>query len=490
MKNIYYWPGFLICGALLLPFAVFAIRLGSIDIPEDFQFLSVVGWTCFQAGLSAFICLGLALFGARGLLAFAHKRYYFLIESCALLPCLIPSLILVISSAQLIELAFPFPFGLGTLIFFQAVAYTGLCSAALARTLLRESFFLEEWAYVHGASPWLFMRAIAKTVLWKDIKTLWVLVFAGAFAGLSLPLLTAGGSLFSLEFFIYEKLKYPSEWPAAAFLIILQAAFIFFICLKGFARPAPPPRPSFSRGRMRLLPKAWLVSIPAIPFLMSWGGLLFVSDTGAFRKFWELKFFLFSSAMSSLAIGLGTGALVLAMLCLMALSFQNIKARKFAASFVNPGATLTGFAFLLLPLYGKGFVLIKWVLGLSLLFFPLLYRFRGEMALEKLKEQAETARFLGAGPGLIFRRILWPQSRGVFFLCSGMAGFWACGDFAYSLIVSQGNWNLALAAHDFFSSYRLDLAVLTGGLLLLLSFLILLFWAGMAFVFDRKFALL
>ena len=491
--GLFYWLGWLVCGALLLPLAVFALRLRRLGFPEDLQFLQAIGWTSLQAGLAALISVWLALFGARGLLAFSRKKLYVLIEAGALLPCLIPPLILTVSAANLTELAFPFPFGFGALVFFQAMTYTGLCSAALARAALREAGGLEEWAFVHGASPWLFMKTAAKTILRKDIKTLSVMVFAGAFCSLSLPLLTAGSPLFSLEFFIYEQLKHPSKWPAAAFLILLQAAFIFWICLKGFAPPPesrPLPEGPAKKGKMRLLPSPYMIVIPLIPFFMSWGGLLFVSDAAAFGRLWDLRGFLFPAAMASLASGFGAGALVLALLALMALSFQNTKARKFAASFVNPGAALTGFAFLLLPLpYGKPAVLAKWILGLSLLFFPLLYRFRGELALQKLSHQAETARFLGAGWGMIFRKILWPQSRGVFFLCSGMAGFWACGDFSYSLIVSQGHWNLALAAHDFFSSYRLDLAVLAAGLLLILSFFVLLFWAGLGFVFDKKPAL-
>ena len=148
-----------------------------------------------------------------------------------------------------------------------------------------------------------------------------------------------------------------------------------------------------------------------------------------------------------------------------------------------------GFAFLLLPFYGELAVLVKWTVGLSLILFPLIYRFQGERALERLSHQVGTARFLGAGWGLVFRDILWPQSRSLFFLCAGLTSFWACGDFAYSLIVSSGHWNLSLLVYDFFSSYRLNEAILLSWLLLFLSFFVFLFWLGVAFVFDKKFVL-
>jgi len=193
---------------------------------------------------------------------------------------------------------------------------------------------------------------------------------------------------------------------------------------------------------------------------------------------------IFLAAKRSLILSLGAGALSLLFLVFMTLSFQNKKTRKFIASFMPPGVSFIGFTLLLWPFYSEFFILIKWILGLSLLLFPWIYRFRGERTLESLSDQVEQARFMGAGWGLIFYKILWPQSRSVFFLCAGIVSFWSCGDFAYSLIVSNGHWNLSLLVYDFFSSYRLDEAVLLSWLWIGLSFFVLLFWLGMGFIFD------
>ena len=151
------------------------------------------------------------------------------------------------------------------------------------------------------------------------------------------------------------------------------------------------------------------------------------------------------------------------------------------ASFVSPGVSFIGFALLILPFYGKLVVIFKWILGLSLLLFPWLYRFRGERALERLNSQVETARFLGAGWGLIFQKILWPSNRSIYFLCAGLASFWACGDFAYSLIVSSGHWNLSLMLYDLFSSYRLEEGIVLAWLLLGVGAFVFLFLAGGSF---------
>ena len=486
-KIFFSLPAFILCGALLFPFLLFAFFLKSVDWTAPFSFVSVFLLTLFQASLSAFLSLFFGLLGSLGLLSLTHKKSYFLIEGVVLLPALIPPLILVLSLIHLFELVRPFPFGLGTLVFAQTLTYTGLCAVALARVLLREASLLSEWSYLHGSSRWLFIKTLLKSLLVKDMKILFALVFTGSFTSLSLPLLTAGSSLLSLEFFIYEKLKDPALWPQALSLILFQSFFVFFICWKVFSQPFLESRSVFTK--IYLLPRFVFILIPLGAVFLSLGGLFFISDPSVFFKLLDLKDLIFKATLTSFFIGLFVGFLTLLGLTLMSLSFQCLKARKFVASFTPPGISFMGFAFLIWPGYGSVSVFFKWVLGLSLLFFPLIYRFRGERALESLSEQVETARFLGAGWFFIFQQILWPQSRSLFFLCAGLSSFWACGDFAYSLIVAGGHWNLSLVVYDLFSSYRLDEAIGLSWLLLVLSFSVLVFWLGVSFVFDKKFIL-
>ena len=484
-KIIFSLPAYVVCLLLISPFVLFCFRLESLAWPQGTQIFSVFFATVFQAGISTIFSLSLAVLASRGMISLAKKKYYLFVEGVVLLPCLIPPLLLSLSFIHLVEKIMAFPFGLPALIFVQTLSYTGLCSVALTRVLLREASDLSEWAYLHGSSSWLFLKALSKTILLKDIKTLFVLVFASSFTSLSLPLLIAGSPFFSLEFFIYENLKEPHLWPQALSLILFQSFFIFWICWRIFSKSSPSDL-RLSYQSIHLLPHSFFSFIPFGAVFFSLGGLFFISDGKAFFKLLSLNSFILSSALNSLILSLGVGFLTLLALILLSFSFQNFKARKFVASFMPPGVSFMGFAFLLVPFYGKFFVLIKWTLGLSLLTFPWIYRFRGERALEKLSHQVETARLLGAGWGLIFRKILWPQNRSVFFLCAGIASFWACGDFAYSLIVSGGHWNLSLLVYDFFSSYRLDEAILLSWLLLFLSFFVFLFWLGAAFVFDKK----
>ncbi len=487
-KIIFALPAYAVCFFLIAPFFLFCLRLNAPAWPLQDSFFSVFSMTLLQAGVSTALSLFFGLLGSRGLLALAKRGYFFVMEGIVLLPALLPPLLLVLSLTHLTEKITPFPFGLTALIAAQTLTYTGLCSVAFARCLLKEAPHLSEWAYLQDSSAGLFLKALLSTVLRKDIKILAILVFSSSFASLSLPLLAGANPSFSLEFFIYENLKDPQLWPQAFSLILFQSLFIFLICWKAFSgRFASDFKLDFKK--IYLLPQILFLAIPLGAVFCALGGLFFISDSRALARLFSLKSLILSSSLKSLLIGVSAGALILLLLILMALSFQNLKARKFIASFAPPGVSFMGFAFLILPFYGEGAVLMKWIGGLSLLLFPLIYRFQGERALERLSDQVETARFLGAGWGLIFRDILWPQSRSAFFLCAGLAGFWACGDFSYSLIVSSGHWSLSLLVYDLFSSYRLDEAILLSWLLLFLSFSVFLFWLGVSFVFSKKFIL-
>ena len=478
-------PAYFLCLSLVFPFIFFLIKLKSIPWLEDSKFFSIFLMTVFQSGVSALLSLFSALLSCRGLLALSHKKYYFLIEALVLLPCLIPPLILALSLIHWVELTAVFPFGLPALIISQTLTYTGLCSIAITRVLLKRSSLLSEWAVVHKIPILYFFRVLIKTVLSKDIKILFILVFTSAFTSLSLPLLLGGSSFFSLEFFIYENLKKPSLWTQALALILFQSVFIFFICWKAFSQNSSFDK-SLSYKKIYLIPQKIFLIIPFGAVILSLGGLFFISDKTVFKKILSLSPLILSASLNSVFLSLGVGCFTLLLLMALCFSYQNVKARKWIASFTPPGVSFMGLAFLMIPLYSQAFVLIKWILGLTLLLFPWLYRFRGESTLERLSLQVETARILGADWRLVFKEVLWPNSRSAFFLCAGLASFWACGDFAYSLIVSSGHWNLSLIIYDLFSSYRLEEAVLLSWLLLALSFFVLLFWMSFILIFDKK----
>ena len=130
-----------------------------------------------------------------------------------------------------------FPFGLSTLILVQAGMYGGLVSVRLSRTFLQEFHGLSMWSHVHGIKPWSFILYLCKNLLKKDLRLLGLLIFVSNATSLSMPMLLAGRSTYSLEFYIYEYLKDPQLWSQASFLILIQTTCILALCLRGLSLP-------------------------------------------------------------------------------------------------------------------------------------------------------------------------------------------------------------------------------------------------------------
>ena len=173
-----------------------------------------------------------------------------------------------------------------------------------------------------------------------------------------------------------------------------------------------------------------------MPVALSLGGLFQLNFLEALKKLLAFKWLILQASLSSLLLGLGVGLLTLIFLTCSLASFSWKRSRRFMAAYTHAGSSLVAFAFLIIFL--ENFLWVKWILGLSLLFFPFIYRFFGEPLLEKLQQQIQVAQICGAKDSQIFQDILWPQCRGSLLLASGIAGFFATGEFAYSSLVSFG----------------------------------------------------
>ena len=172
----------------------------------------------------------------------------------------------------------------------------------------------------------------------------------------------------------------------------------------------------------------------------------------------------------SLCVGMGI------IFCFILISFCTSVSylKKFLIGYAVPSIVLTGFSFLI---FANDQVYLAWICGLIILFLPSLYRWAGESFLYSLENQVQTAQTLGADMKHIFKKIIWPQCAPSFFLLGGIASFWASGDFAYTMITSQGNTNLAIIAQQLLERYRTE-----QGLALIW---ILLFIGSLSFFFFR-----
>lgn len=188
----------------------------------------------------------------------------------------------------------------------------------------------------------------------------------------------------------------------------------------------------------------------------------------------------------TLFIGLGTGLFVFILLLMVAGLSPHWGMDRFLTGYASPSAVVTGFAFLLFGFYGFWGSHAAMILGLGLLFLPGLYRLMGRSLLHMVSRQVQVARVAGAGWGLIFTSIVFPQVRAGFLWLSGLAAFWACGDFALSSIVAESSSTLGLMVKGYMTSYRLELATVLNLILILVSSVCFLIFGGLGLVAHKK----
>jgi ABC-type sulfate transport system permease component len=162
----------------------------------------------------------------------------------------------------------------------------------------------------------------------------------------------------------------------------------------------------------------------------------------------------------TMIIGIGAGFVTLLLCLWISFVWPHKFLSLFMKSYLAPSSAITGFAFLLLPMQEGSGPLIKIMVAIPLISFPLLFRWMGQSALESLDEQILVARTLGASWVDILFAVIWPQRASVFLRMSGLSALWASGDFAISSIIAEGDLTTALWIDGLIGTYRLDLATL------------------------------
>jgi thiamine transport system permease protein len=133
---------------------------------------------------------------------------------------------------------------------------------------------------------------------------------------------------------------------------------------------------------------------------------------------------------------------------------------RFLNGYLAPSATITGFALLLLPGEEDWTDFLKLMTALTLISYPLLYRWIVHSAFANVRAQVITARALGAGWGMIVNELVMPQAAPQVLRACGLAALWAAGDFAISGIVAGQLNTLPLLMEDLMGNYRIEAAQL------------------------------
>ena len=455
-----------------------------LQVPAFDQWWPGLVFTFEQAVLSSAFSLIFGFLGGLGLAG--RRRWRRPLEALLLLPSLVPTLLILVGVLQSFSFVGSFPFGLWGVVLVHVVLNIGLVSVAVGRLIEHRLAPCEALAYIEGASFFLFLKAGLK-LLWRELLLLKLFVFSACVSSFAVVLVASGGLKYTLELLIFYKLKQNllGEALAVGFLQILLLAVVAVALSSHKITPYRQHNTT-----LNLLYKPWLVWLPLMSPACLLMGLLGAGLYSGAQQILHNPYFLQSLAgasLYSLYIGGLTGLFVILLFVLLmgalcsskGMPLNNLQknsyqgVRKFLLAYSMPSSVLMGFGFLLL--FNEAMWLVA--LGLTLSFFPFIYRLAGDSALIKLRPEVQVAHIMGASRWQIGTQILAPQLCDAICFCAGLAAFWALGDFAFSSIVLGEPKTLALVTYDLLRSYHLNMAVVLvwclGGLGLILWFLFL-----------------
>ena len=446
------------------------------------EWLSVLGFTILQAFLSAFFSLLFGYWSAGSILKRKGAVRVYL-EIFYLIPSIMPTLFVIISTMSVFNLMGELPEGLVGIVILHGVIHIGLVSIALANAMEYRLGNLADLARIDGANHFQFHLKVLLPLLKREILLIGFLVFSTCFASFSIPLVVGGLQGTTIEVLIYEKMRDIQGGSAAIYLSLLQVgllfAFSFFI---GPLKSTPPKIPV--RGLTH-----WCLPFAMVPGVICGACVLlgqFWQIPEGLRqwKHLELNFsWLWPLVWQSFSISGGVGLLLLIILGLILYGLPSKWFQKYLIGYTSPSAALTGLVFSILAM-GE-WIPWKLVAGIAIISLPFCYRFIVDSAIHSLKGQIQVAQIMGASHGFIFRNVVWPQMSVTCGTAAGLGALWACGDFAFSSMVAESEITLALKIKNLLNSYRLELSVLLSWVMLICGGILFLCLRSLGYVTRR-----
>lgn len=441
---------------LISPYLIWVLNVGVWSFPEVQDWLPALVASVIQALFSSALAFALGFLMFSGLQWWKTGRLRKWAEISLLFPNVLPPLFFVMSLMGLASPIGGLPYGLVTVVMAHALLNAGLVAMALDRLIQFKIGGLAETAWVLGARPRLFWKKVAWPYLRSDLATIYLFVFSLCFASFSIPLMLSGQHPSSLEVAIYDSIRVDGRWDKALILALMQMFFLLALAWS-FPQSSWPQRPA--RRNLGFLSWSLVRSLPFLPaglIVLGWAQGLSKALKAPMPVFPEGL--LMEALITTAIISLATGLLHLVLFLTVALVMPHKRLGRFLNGYMAPSSTITGFGLLLVPIDGDIVNLVKLVVAISLISFPLLYRWLGHAALSSLEKQIAIARVLGAGWWKILFEVIWPQAAPQLLTASGIAALWAAGDFALSgLLLGQGQ-SLPLVIDGLLSNYQLEAA--------------------------------
>lgn len=441
----------------LSPILIWLVVIKNWSTP-GFEWIVPLGRTFLQASLSALISVVLGVLMAMGALSLKSPKTEKFLEFWLLIPNLIPQLFLILA---VLNLGFFVPFfrpGLPAVVITHSLLNCGLIALALLRLFGSKLSGFLDLAVVEGATRRMIWFEVIVPSLKSELLFLFLFVFSVCLTSFSIPLVLGGPSATNFEILIYETLRMNADWSRALYYAVIQ-----IVVLSIFVYLIPKSRWSWtgSISRWQVLGLKRFVPLAIAPSaLLLTGWLIGVISSLRHLVPEDLFFNPFTAALNTMIVAMGVGFLTLWLCLWISYVWPNPRLAWFMKSYLTPSNAITGFALLLLPGQSTEWPLVKMIVALTLVSFPLLFRWLGQAALESLEEQIAVARTLGASWSQILFEIIWPERAPVFFRMAALSSLWASGDFALSSIMAEGHRTWALWIESLINSYRLDLASL------------------------------
>jgi thiamine transport system permease protein len=428
-------------------------------------------------------CIG-GLWLALGLI-FCENRFsrWFNFNIFFLLPNFLPNLFVLIGLMSLID---PFPMGTVGVVLVHCFINFGLCGVILKEVMKTKLSKLSDVSFILGAGQWHFYSRILFPLMKKDILQVFFLIFVTTFSSFAIPLVVGGGKGINLEILIFEKIKIYNDWSTAVLISGIQSLFLFVFSVLNFKSSTvvdlnPHLQSRFLESRLSFYLFFFLYLVFFYSYFSGvWEGVGHWSD---FELYYEE---IVNGILGTLVISFGVGISIFILLLTITRWHQLNWFHRFLNGYTAPSAALIGFAFLVFGPNTSMYVFLKIILGLALSYVVYLYKMGYGNYLVDISKYKERANLLGASDGLIFRRVLFPLTYKRMFLYSGLAAFWASGDYGISKMIASRDISIALLSETFLSNYRIGVSSLLSFLLLVLGIFVFLCFRGVQIVVGRK----
>lgn len=470
---------------MILPLALLIAKSGFPELPPAARLLSAIVYSACQSFLSTLASLALGFVGAIGLCALPAGKRLNLSEAVILLPAWMPPLFVILSTLSAVSYWTSFPFGLGGVVLVHAVMSSGLVAVALGRLFRTRLGGQVELAWLEGASRWRLLRVGVWPQIRRDVGLIAVVVFGMAFTSFAVPLIVGGLRASTLEVFIYQELHSGKGLGVAVGVGLIQMWLLSLLAI--WASGGSTSAAATTRN-LRVLgsPAALAVPLGVTAALLGASGWSWLAGFSDFQSWPELKNELGPALLNTALVSIGTGTSVVVLIAGSAFALPHRAFRRWLLGYSMPSTVLVGVALMAVGPSTGPWVIGKIIGGLSLIFFPPLYRWLADGAIASLKSQVNMARTLGASWGRIWGEVIIPQISKELGLIGALAALWASGDFALSAMVAYQDLTVAMLIDELMSSYRLELATWLMAPMLLVGFGCGLLFFGAGHVTSRK----